>query len=187
MNNIIQSFAINLNTVAQSSLKDELKEKFKTIFPTYPMVISTLVALVLVILILWFLLHKPIKKAIKERQAYIQNNIDEAKKTNDLSQQKLKDANKRLEQAYTEADELIKNAKLHGESVIAEYTDKARVESKRMIEKAQSEINLERLKMKNESKANIAKAAVEISKKIIQKEVSKKTQDEIINNYLKEE
>ncbi|MBZ4212444.1 F0F1 ATP synthase subunit B [Mycoplasma tauri] len=181
------SYSAEADDVKSDGIKTELVDKFKTIFPTYPMIIATLIALVLVILILWFLLYKPIKKAIKERQDYIQKNIDEAKESNQLSQEKLKEANKRLAEAYVESDELVKNAKLHGEKIISDYTDKARIESKRIIERAQSEIETERIKMAQESKNNIANAAIEISKKIIGNEISKKTQDEIINAYLNDE
>nr|WP_318033894.1 hypothetical protein [Mycoplasmopsis bovis] len=40
--------------------------------------------------------------------------------------------------------------------------------------------------MIDDSKSNIAKAAIEISKKIMQKEVTKESQDEVINNFLKD-
>ncbi|UUM25864.1 F0F1 ATP synthase subunit B [Mycoplasmopsis agalactiae] len=187
--NLFYNLSLKANTLlsAQSGgIKDELKDKFKTLFPTWPMFLATLIAFILVVLILWFLLHKPIKKAMKARQDYIQKNIDEAKLTNDISKQKLNEANKRLAEAYSEADELIKNAKIHGESVIDEYTHKARNESKRIIEKAHMEIESERQKMVDDSKSNIAKAAIEISKKIMQKEVTKESQDEVIKNFLKD-
>ncbi len=76
--------------------------------------------------------------------------------------------------------------KFSGENVIEEYVHKARNESKRIIDKAHTEIESERQKMIDDSKSNIAKAAIEISKKIMQKEVTKESQDEVINNFLKD-
>ncbi|MBT1318790.1 F0F1 ATP synthase subunit B [Mycoplasma bovis] len=188
--NLIYNLSLNANMLLSSQnnggIKEELKDKFRALFPTWPMFLATIIAFVLVVLILWFLLHKPIKRAMKERHDYIQKNIDEAKLTNDISKQKLNEANKRLAEAYSEADELIKNAKIHGENVIEEYVHKARNESKRIIDKAHTEIESERQKMINDSKSNIAKAAIEISKKIMQKEVTKESQDEVINNFLKD-
>lgn len=167
-------------------MEKELQEKFKALFPTYPMVIATLIAFVLVILILWFLLHKPISKAIKERRKFIQKNIDDAKATNELSQNKLKEANLRLAEAYKEADDLVKDAKIQGENVLHEYTERAKIEAKRIIEEAKVEIDKGRQELINESKNNIAKAAVEISKQILKNDISKKSQEEIIDNFLKE-
>lgn len=184
MNNIIQ--IENIKLYRDNSLNDTLTEKFKALFPSYPMMIATLIALILVILILWFLLHKPIKKAMKERQDFIQNNIDQAKATNDLSQIKLKEANERLAQAHLDANAIVKEAKLHGEHVIAQYTEKAQAESKRITEKARFEISKEREMLIEESKNNIAKAAIEISRQIIKKEVSKQSQDKIINDFLED-
>ncbi|WP_338822920.1 F0F1 ATP synthase subunit B [Mycoplasmopsis felifaucium] len=171
---------------AESDIKTTLTEKFYAMFPSYPMLISTLIALVLVIVILWFLLHKPIKKAMKERQDYIQNNIDQAKATNDLSQQKLQEANLRLSQAYADANDIIKNAKVHGEKVIAQYTDQARVESKRILQKAKMDINRERALLLEESKNNIANTAVELARQIVKHEVSNESQEKIIESFLKD-
>ncbi|WP_406617522.1 F0F1 ATP synthase subunit B [Mycoplasmopsis adleri] len=173
----------NLN-VKNSALSESLTEKFKAMFPSLPMMISTLIALILVIVILWFLLHKPLKKAMKERQDFIQNNIDQAKATNDLSQQKLQEASKRLSQAYSDANDIIKNAKVHGEEVMASYTEQARVESKRIIEKAQMDINKERATILEEAKNNIAKTSIELAKQLIKQEVSKQSQEKIINEFL---
>ncbi len=48
--------------------------------------------------------------------------------------------------------------KFNGENVIEEYVHKARNESKRIIDKAHTEIESERQKMIDDSKSNIAKA-----------------------------
>lgn len=167
-----------------NALSDSLKDKFEKLFPSIPMMIATLIALTLVIIILWFLLYKPLKKSIKERQDYIQSNINDAENNNNLSKTKLEEANQRLAKAYEDANNIVKEAKIHGESVIASYTEKAKIESKRIKEKARLEIKAEHDALLAESKDNIVKAAIEISRKIIKKDVSEDSQNEIIDNFL---
>ncbi|MGV2392933.1 UNVERIFIED_CONTAM: hypothetical protein O8I53_08155 [Campylobacter lari] len=124
------------------------------------------------------------RKAMKERQDYIQKNIDDAKANNEASQIKLNEANARLAKAYDDAKLIIKDAKVHGESVIANYTQKARAEAKRIKDKADTEIKNERAMLLEKSKDNIAKAAIEISRQIIKREVSEESQKKIIDEYL---
>lgn len=166
------------------SLGTKIEEELNGLFPSVPMLVATLVALAIIILILFFLLYKPIKKSIKARQDYIQSNIDQAKATNDLSKNKLKEANDKLILAHEEANNLVKNAKIRAEKVIISYTAKAKMESKRIIEEAELDIKQQKDSLMEDSKNQIAKAATELSRQILKKEVSKKTESEIIDKFL---
>ncbi|WP_051586212.1 F0F1 ATP synthase subunit B [Mycoplasmopsis lipofaciens] len=177
---------IKVNYSKSPSLSETISEKFNKIFPSIPMMISTLIALILVILILHFLLYKPLKKAIKARQDYIQNNLDEAKKTNDLSKNKINEANQKLVDAHQQAKTIIIDAKAQAEKVANQYTTNAKNESKRILEEANIVINQQREALLEDSKNQIAKAAAELSRQILKKEVSKRTENQIIDNFLKE-
>ncbi|UUD35008.1 F0F1 ATP synthase subunit B [Mycoplasmopsis caviae] len=173
-----------MHVVYKDTLGARIQKELSGLFPSVPMMVATLVAFAIVILILFFLLYKPIKKSIKARQDYIQSNIDQAKQTNDLSQDKLKEANDKLTQAHQEANNLVKNAKVRAEKVIISYTAKAKIESKRILEEAELDIKQQRDSLMEDSKNNIAKAASELSRQILKKEVSKKTESEIIDKFL---
>ncbi len=170
-----------------ADLKSEISEKFKAIFPSLPMMLATVISLILVIIFLTFLIYKPLRKAIKKRHDFIQKNIDEAKENQKLSLEKLDLANQHLEQAHKSADDLIKDAKLKAEKVMNVYTEKAKMNAKQIIEEAELDINNRRIAMEEEAKQNVVNTALELTKKILEKEISKKNEAEIINKFLAEE
>ena len=172
--------------VKSGGISESFNERFGKLFPSIPMMIATLISFALVILILFFLLYKPIKKAMAERQKFIQKNIDEAKDYNKQAQAKLDEANACLSRAQEEAENNIKVSKIDGQRIIANYVSRAEMESKRIHEDASNDIKQQMEIFDQESKNKIAQAAVELSRQIIKKEVSKKTEDEIIDKFLKE-
>ncbi|WP_406614976.1 F0F1 ATP synthase subunit B [Mycoplasmopsis hyopharyngis] len=190
INNQITSNFSNINflnlIVKNQDLKTDISEKFMAIFPSWPMMLATIISLILVIIFLSFLVYKPIKNAMKKRHDFIQKNIDEAKENQRLSLEKLDLANEHLEQAHRSADDLIKDAKLKAEKVMNTYTEKAKLNAKQIMDEAELDINNRRIVMEEEAKANVVETALELTKKILQKEVTKKNEAEIIEKFLAE-
>ncbi|QSF13832.1 ATP synthase F0 subunit B [Mycoplasma sp. Mirounga ES2805-ORL] len=167
-------------------MRQDLAEKFEKIFPSIWMMLATLIALAITVLILTFLLYKPVKKSIKDRQDLIQKEIDHSIELNKKSDEKLYLANLKLDMAGSEANNIVKNAKVEAEKVIIDYTNKAKTESKRMIDEAKILINKEHQALLEDQRNQIAKAATELSRKILAREVSKKTESELIDEFLKD-
>ncbi|KKB26628.1 ATP synthase F0 sector subunit b [Mycoplasmopsis meleagridis] len=183
---LLMDEAVNSAEKTNSSLPEALSEKFEKIFPSWPIMVATLIAFVIVIIVLYFLTHKPINKAIKARQKYIQDNIDSAKRLNDESQVKLNQANQKLSQAHDEATKIVQEAINNGNKKARQEIEQARITSKRMIEEARMDVKKQKEEFFEESKKHIAEVASELSKKILQSSVSKETEDAIIDEFLHE-
>ncbi|WP_029512782.1 F0F1 ATP synthase subunit B [Mycoplasmopsis iners] len=178
--------SISESALKEQTLSESLTEKFAKIFPTWPMMVATLIALALSILFLYFLAYKPIKKAIKARQEYIQNNIDSAKALKDQSQQQLDQANEKLAQAQNEASQIVQDGINRSNKIMMNYIAHARNTSKRMLEEARMDVAKQKEEFFEESKNQIAEVASELSKKILQSTVSPETEQAIIDEFLKE-
>lgn len=168
-------------------LRESLTDKFIKLFPTWPMMVATLISLVFVVLILWYLAYKPVKKAIKARQDYIQSNIDQAKELNKQSETKLQEANLRLLEAQKEADKIVQDSRKESNKILFSYISLARNNSKRLLEEARNDVQKQKEEFLAQSKNEIANVASELSKKILQKSVDKEIEKEIIDNFLANE
>lgn len=165
----------------------EIFKKIQSMFPSWPMMVATLISLMLVIIFLTFLLYKPIKKALKERHDLIQSNIDQSNENRKISLEKLELANEQLKDAHKNADDIINDAKIKAEHVMNDYLSKAKTDAKKYIIDAELDIDNKRHALEKEANKYVVETAIELSRKIIQKEISKKTEEEIIDNFLKEE
>ncbi|WP_237022748.1 F0F1 ATP synthase subunit B [Mycoplasma miroungigenitalium] len=181
---------MSINNVMLSSgpsITEAFTEKFEKLFPSWPMFVATLVSLVLVLIILWYFLYKPVKKAIKQRQDYIQSNIDQAEQANVSSQELLAKANMKLLNAHDEARNVVKDAKHEGEKVLVTYLEKAKRESKRIINEAKADVKLQKQELLEENQKHIAAAAAMLSRKILKEEVNSDIENKIIDEFLKGE
>lgn len=131
----------------------------------------------LTFLVLLFILGKfgwpVITNMISERETLIENSLNEAQKARDEMEQ-LKFNNEVLfKQAMEERDEILKEARLFGETQKEEARLKAQEEAQRIIASARDSINYEKLQALTELKNQIASFSIDIATKILEEELDK--------------
>lgn len=130
----------------------------------------------LVFVILLFLLAKfawkPILKAVKEREAKIEDALAAAESAK-LEMAKLKSQNEEMRQAaLLERDNLLKEAREAKERLISDAKKVANAESDRIMASAREEIRNEKLAAISEIKTQVAMLSVEIAEKIVKEKLS---------------
>ncbi|ADE19484.1 F0F1 ATP synthase subunit B [Mycoplasma crocodyli] len=185
--NIIEKITnINFAKIdAPTSISESISERFLKIFPNVPMMIATIISFILCFLFLTYFLYKPVKKAMMKRHEFIQKNIDDSIESKIEAAKLVETANEKLKEAHKQSDIVINQAKTRAEKVILSYTTKAKSDAKHLLEEAHLDIESQQIEFERESKKRIAEAAVDLSKKILKKEISKSTQKEIIDDFLK--
>lgn len=188
--NILSNLEILYNTSEtqtssnSDALGSSLYEKFMKLFPSWPIVVATLIAISLAGVILYFLFYKKLKASIQARKDYIQNNINNSQKLVKDAQAQLDMANQKLISAQTESRAIIKKAKEKAGNILVEYTDKAKSDANRLLEEAKFDISVQQKKLLEESKNEIAKAATALSKKILNDKARISDEETIIKEFL---
>ncbi len=141
-------------------------------------------------IVLWILgkyAWKPIMKSLKEREETIQGSLDAAKKAKEEIE-KLKDENKKImAEARAERDNILKEAKEIREKMLREAENDAKLKADKILEDARLQIESEKKKAIDELKASVADLTIEISEKILRKELENKDkQKEYINQLVKD-
>ena len=67
-----------MNIINNSKISDEITKTFDNLTFNWPYFVLSLLTLTLVVLFVTFLVYKPLKKMLKARQEFIQNNINES-------------------------------------------------------------------------------------------------------------
>lgn len=157
------------------------------VIPDTGLLIWMLITFTIVLWILGKYAWKPIMKSIKNREETIRNSLEAAKKAKEEIAD-LKEENKKImAEARAERDKLLKEAKEIREKIIKEAELDAKTKADKMLEDARLQITSEKEKALSELKSSVAELTIEISEKILRKELSdKEKQTEYINSIVRD-
>ncbi|MEP7278957.1 MAG: F0F1 ATP synthase subunit B [Bacteroidota bacterium] len=155
--------------------------------PDLGLFIWNLIAFLLLFLILKKFAWKPILKSLKERETSIADSLSTAEKVR-LEMTQLKSDNEALLlKAREERVALIKDAKVTGDKMVAEAKEKARTEYDRIVSDAQSAINQQKMAAIIDLKNQVGNLVIEVSEKVLRRELGNKTEQEKYIQQLAEE
>ncbi|PAK21248.1 ATP synthase F0 subunit B [Mycoplasmopsis agassizii] len=171
-----------LQTIStRSDTGQEIRATFERLFPSVPLLIATLIAFILSFLLITYLIYKPVKKFVAERQKYIQENIDSVEVNKRESEHLLTSAHDSLSEARVQAQNIISKAKIEAEKISYVEIDRAKQEAKQIIEDAHLDEKRQKEKFEENAQKQILDISLALSKKVIAKEISKDVEAQLIN------
>lgn len=139
--------------------------------------------------VLYFLLNKyafgPLFGIMEQRRAQVQEQIQSAEKNRAEAAQLLEEQKKAIQEARKEAYELIEQAKVTSSRQADEIIRQAKEEAARVKAEAVQDIESEKNKAIAALRSQVSAMSVMIASKIIEKQVDEKSQQELIDQYLK--
>ena len=149
-------------------------------------IIFTLVNTLIIFLIYFFFLHKPVMKMLDQRKEKIANDMKAAEDAQAEAEATKAEYAAKLMESKEEAAQIVSAAvKRAGErenQIIAE----AQQEAAAMKRKAEESIELEKKKAINEIKDQISDIVSMASEKVCEKEISKSDNEALINSFIAE-
>jgi F-type H+-transporting ATPase subunit b len=130
---------------------------------------------------------KPILNAVKARDEMIRSSLESAEKAKEEMLKLQSDNEVILRKAREERENILKEAREVREKLISEAKGKAAEEAEKLIEKARTGIESEKLKALSEIREQVAVISVEIASKLLgQKLEQTGEQEKLIDRYLKD-
>lgn len=153
------------------------------LLPHLGLIVWTLLAFLIVFFILKKFAWKPIIKGLNDRETSIADAIATAEKVK-LEMAQLKNDNEALlATAREERGAMLKEAKEIKDKIINDAKEEAKAQAAKIITDAQASINQQKMAAIVDLKNQVGKLVVEVSEKILRKELSNKAEQE---NYIKE-
>ena len=146
------------------------------VLPDVGLIFWSTISFLVLIFVLGKYAWKPIMKAIGEREQGIADSIATAQQVKAEMAQLKNDNEALLVQAREERAQLLKDAKLTSDKMIADAKNEAKVQGAKIIAEAQSAIDYQKMAAMNELKNQVGKLAIEMSEKILRRELSGKTE-----------
>ncbi|UII22032.1 F0F1 ATP synthase subunit B [Fulvivirga ligni] len=149
-------------------------------------IMQTIIFLVLLFIMAKFA-WRPIIQSLKIREESIQDALDSAERAKEEMARLQADNAKLLDEARQERDQILKDARQVANSLKEQASADAEKQSQKMLEDARQAINTEKQAALAEVKNQVAQLSLQISEKIIRKELSdEKAQKELIEEFVKD-
>jgi F-type H+-transporting ATPase subunit b len=147
--------------------------------------VAQIVNFVILLIILRRFVYRPMLAFLDERT----NRIDKGLKDADLAHKKLSQMERKekevLDQAKKEAQKILEKAELMGKQNYEKMLIKATDDVKLLMHQSAQKMELERVKILNEAKAQLADLVILTTEKVLQEKIDAQKEGEIIKRHLK--
>lgn len=155
--------------------------------PDLGLLLWTLLAFLVVLFILGKYAWPAIVKGLNDREKNIADSIASAEKVK-LEMAQLKNDNESLlAQAREERAAMLKEAKDIKDKMINDAKDEAKVQASKIITDAQASINQQKMAAMTDLKNQVGKLVVEVSEKVLRRELANKSDQESFIKQLADE
>ncbi|MGE5355168.1 MAG: F0F1 ATP synthase subunit B [Deltaproteobacteria bacterium] len=131
---------------------------------------------VVIFLVFWFVIgkyaFKPIANALKEREASIQNSLDQAKLAQEKMEQLKAENEVLIQEARVEKAKILAEAKEMHTKILNEAKEQAKAEASKIVERAKTDIENEKEAAFADLKNQIGSMALVIAEQILEKNLS---------------
>lgn len=146
----------------------------------------SLLNLVLIFVIVKFLLYKPVKKMLINRQNAIEEDYNRAEEAKNQALIEKQQYEEKLSGAKKEADGVISSAVKIAKARENEIIENAKSEAEGIVNRAKEEALLEKKKAENEVKKEIIEVGALLSEKMLKREINKEDHKEMIDSFIEE-
>lgn len=173
-----------MNIINNSKISDEITKTFDNLTFNWPYFVLSLLTLTLVVLFVTFLVYKPLKKMLKARQEFIQNNINESIKAKEKALEAQESIDLKINDANIKVSNLILEAKSESEKIINDGMQKAQKQSEILLQQANILVEKKYKDFELEQKKIIIENAVELARKILKRELKDKDNKKLISELM---
>jgi F-type H+-transporting ATPase subunit b len=131
-------------------------------------------------------LFKPIRVVIEKRQELIDTEIDNARKTNELADEKLADYEGKIANFNSEGEQIISDAKAEAKAEYQKILERADLDADKIRKNAKKQAEEDVQKARSNSKEELTALAMQAAEKIVKGSTSAKTDSDIFDEFLKE-
>ncbi|MCI3921409.1 F0F1 ATP synthase subunit B [Paenibacillus sp. TRM 82003] len=129
---------------------------------------------------------KPLFSIMEKRREIVMGELEQAEKDRKEAAALLAEQRKAIETARAEAKEIIENSRTMSTKSADDIVQAAKNEATRLKEAAVQDIVSEKNSAIAELRTQVGQMSVQIASKIIEKEVDSKSQEALVDKYLKE-
>lgn len=157
-------------------------EMFTTLGVNWMMIVAQMVNFGVLLVVLTYLLYKPVLRVIDERRERVRQSMDHAAHLEKQVAEMEKDRKKRLKDLDDQAKELLAAGKEQAESMKKDMMAAAQAEAAALLEKGRKQLEDERRKLLAEVQKTVTSVSVTLAEKVLQREFSDHDQKRLMES-----
>ena len=178
--------SLSLTSCNTEEIGNRIQEVVNNMLPNLWVTLMQLAIFIFIALLFIFLAYKPLKKKMKKRADYIENNIKESESKKLEAQEKVNQAQQIIADREKQAGELIKAAQKTAENKAQQFEKDLALTLEKQKRQAHKDIEAEREKMLQEAHEEIVDSAIAASKEILKRNITKEDNDKFIDDFVNE-
>jgi F-type H+-transporting ATPase subunit b len=148
--------------------------------------LGQIINFVLLLVLLYFIGYRPIRKMLDERSKKVKEGIDQAELAKEAAARAEEEVQRRLDEARKDGQLILAQASEMGERLKAEAREEARREAEALIVRARAEIGMERDEAIDRLRQEFADLAILAAEKVIKETLDKERHRRLIQEVLEE-
>jgi F-type H+-transporting ATPase subunit b len=164
---------------------EEVKAK-NPIVPETKEIVWAAIAFVIVFGLLAWKAWPAIKKGLQDREDKIRGDLEHAESVRNQAETELADYQRQLADARNEAGRIIEEARQSAEQVRKDLIARAEVDAAEIRSKAQDDIRAATERAMADIQARVSDLSIELAERIVQQNLDRATQIQLIENYINE-
>jgi F-type H+-transporting ATPase subunit b len=144
----------------------------------------TLVIFLFLVAVLGKFAWGPILKLLQDREEFIHKAVADAKRDREQAEAQLKEYTDKLQAARAEAATMLQDARRDADRLREELKQKAKAESETIVRNAERQIQMETGRALQQIRHEVADLSVMIASKLIQRNLSKADNEQLIDEAL---
>lgn len=174
-------FSLSFLTSCQPIEGEQIIEK---LFPNVWALIAQLISFLILVIGMIFLVYKPVKKYLTKRREILDNEVKETEENKNKALNNVLTSEKEIASSKQKAKTIINNAEISASKKHDEIIENAKIEAKDIIKDANIAADKIKEDAKLELKNQIVDTALNASKKVLEREVSEKDNEKIIEDFV---
>ena len=170
-----------LGLLAQEAVSDK-----KDLYPQLSEIIVGAIAFGIVFAFMTRWAIPRLNKILEERRHKIQGELEGAEAARREAEAELARYREQLANAREEANRIIEEGRKTAEQLRADLQARAEQEATATVARATEEIRAERDRVLRELSAQVGQIAVELAERVVEKELDKKTQQNLIDEFIEQ-
>lgn len=180
------NFLVALDTSSSGDAPLNENDFINKLIPNWTSFVTQIIALVFVIIIVILIGYKPVKKMLKKRQDFVENNIQQAEVSRLQAERDAKQANEMIIASKKQASEIIQNAEEDANKRREEILLRTDKDVTKMKLDAEKDIEKSREEAKQQIHDEIVSVALSATSEVLKREINEKDNARIVDDFIKD-
>ena len=166
------------------NIGETIKTISEKLIPNWISFVIQFLSFLILLTVVFVFAYKPVKKILKKRADFVENEIKEARENNLIAQKNVEEAKEMVATSKVQASAIIKNAEQQGHEQYDAIIEQAKSDVEEMKKDAQKDIERAKEEAIQDIRNEMVSVALSASEEILKREVDNKDNKRLAEDFI---